>query len=322
MRWAPMASDRVTVGSRPSGTTATVTPTANRKPSAAGIPISRATAKKVTPTPIATPAMTRDARANSRRSGVGACRCDWLRAAIAASRVCAPVLTTCARASPSTTKLPANNVSPAAGWSGTLSPVSAEVSTERPATLSSTDVGRDPVAFGEQHQIAHHQLLGGDLPGTAVAHHRGPPRKHLPEPLCGVLGAFLLREREQPVENHDDEDRDAQLRKACEKRQCAGHPEQQRKEVHHFCSQAPPPRSGALRRKAIGAVLGQQPRGVLGRQPGIGDLWRFADLAHTPPTLSRPSAGIGNQLRRTVTVRRRGWARHATKGLTGRDFRP
>jgi hypothetical protein len=36
MRWAPIASDSVTVGSRPSGTRATVTPTANRKPSPRG----------------------------------------------------------------------------------------------------------------------------------------------------------------------------------------------------------------------------------------------------------------------------------------------
>ena len=33
MRWTPMASDRVTVGSRPSGTMATMMPTAKTKPS-------------------------------------------------------------------------------------------------------------------------------------------------------------------------------------------------------------------------------------------------------------------------------------------------
>ena len=38
IRWAPMASDSVTVGNRPSGTRATVTPTANRNPSRASVP--------------------------------------------------------------------------------------------------------------------------------------------------------------------------------------------------------------------------------------------------------------------------------------------
>ena len=45
IRWAPMASERVTVGSKPSGTTATVTPTANRNPSEAGVPSIKAIEK-------------------------------------------------------------------------------------------------------------------------------------------------------------------------------------------------------------------------------------------------------------------------------------
>ena len=102
-----MASESVTVGSKPQGTTATVTPTANRKPLEAGVPSSSAIEKNTTPTAIATAAMMRDTRSSSRRSGVGADRCDWVSFAMPASRVRAPVATTVAWASPSTMKHPA-----------------------------------------------------------------------------------------------------------------------------------------------------------------------------------------------------------------------
>ncbi len=55
---------------------------------------------------------------------------------MAASLVCVPVATTCARASPSVTKQPANRLSPTPGCSGTLSPVSADVSTAKLAASS------------------------------------------------------------------------------------------------------------------------------------------------------------------------------------------
>ena len=50
IRWAPIASDRVTVGSSPSGTSATVTPIPKMNPSEAGTPRASIRAKNTTPT--------------------------------------------------------------------------------------------------------------------------------------------------------------------------------------------------------------------------------------------------------------------------------
>ena len=137
MRWAPTASDIVTVGSSPQGTTATVTPTAKRNPSEAAVPVISAAAKNTTPTATATAAMIRETRSSSSRNGLRGGRCSWLRPAMPASRVPEPVATTVACASPSTTKQPAKTVPPGDGCSGTLSPVSAELSTARAWTTSS-----------------------------------------------------------------------------------------------------------------------------------------------------------------------------------------
>jgi hypothetical protein len=70
MRWAPIANDSVTVGSSPSGTSATVTPMANRKPSEAGEPIASETPKKATPTPTAIMATVRTTRSSSWARGL------------------------------------------------------------------------------------------------------------------------------------------------------------------------------------------------------------------------------------------------------------
>jgi hypothetical protein len=67
---APHASDRVTVGSSASGTSATVTPMANTNPSLAGLPSSRASVKNTPPTPTAMAAMARTTRCSSWASGV------------------------------------------------------------------------------------------------------------------------------------------------------------------------------------------------------------------------------------------------------------
>ena len=70
MRCAPIASDRVTVGSRPSGTSATVTPIANRKPSVAGVPMSSAIAKNAAADArAAMTAIVRTTRSSSSASG-------------------------------------------------------------------------------------------------------------------------------------------------------------------------------------------------------------------------------------------------------------
>ena len=71
IRCAPMARDSVTVGSRPSGTSATVTPMANRKASRQEMPTKQGKKKNSTPMPRAIAAVTRTIRRSSSASGVG-----------------------------------------------------------------------------------------------------------------------------------------------------------------------------------------------------------------------------------------------------------
>ena len=67
---AALARDSVTVGSRPSGTSATVTPMANSNPSRAGVPSASARPKNSSPTPRATNATTVTTRLRERVSGL------------------------------------------------------------------------------------------------------------------------------------------------------------------------------------------------------------------------------------------------------------
>ena len=103
MRWAPMANERVTVGRRPSGTRATVTPTANRNPSLAGDPMRRESPKKLTPTPTAITATVRTIRSSSRASGLGGRSTSAVSWAIPARRVAEPVRSTTTSVAPATT---------------------------------------------------------------------------------------------------------------------------------------------------------------------------------------------------------------------------
>ncbi len=128
IRCAPMASDRVTVGSSPSGTSATVTPIPKMNPSEAGTPRASIRAKNPTPTAPAMIAIIRTRCAMSRSSGVAGRGC-WVSLAIPPSRVRAPVAATCAVTRPWTRKQPAKTSSPAVASRGALSPVSVEVST-------------------------------------------------------------------------------------------------------------------------------------------------------------------------------------------------
>ena len=197
---------------------------------------------------------------------------------MAANLVCAPVLVTCARASPSTTKHPANTASPTSGCSGTLSPVSADVSTARPATLStvaSADI-RSPSASSTTSPTTN--VVGRDLLRHAVAQHGRPPGQHLPQSLGGMLGAFFLREREDAVQH--DRRRRSQCPAEASPATNANPPATQNSSAKKWTISAARRRHdglGALHRKAIGPVLGQQPGRLLRCQAGS-----------TPVSLRRP----------------------------------
>ncbi len=142
---ALIASESVSVGSSPSGTSATITPIPNKKPLRVGVPSPSATPKKATPAPIAKAAINRTARSRSTRSGVGRRWTSPVRRAMSPSRVRAPVATTTARAAPDVTYVPAKTSPGAASGS---SPGSAHASAVR-------DIGTDsPVSVDSSTRSA------------------------------------------------------------------------------------------------------------------------------------------------------------------------
>ena len=70
-------------------------------------------------------------------------------------------------------------------------------------------VGRDPVAGLEQHDVAGHELVGGDLDDPVVAPHPDPAHQHLLQGVEGVGGLGLLDVAEHGVDqqHHADDDR-------------------------------------------------------------------------------------------------------------------
>src|SRR5450759_2751518 len=106
-RLALIARERVRVGSRPAGTSATITPTANRRLLRGSIPTSSDAPRKTMPTVTAEPAMTMTARFSSSCSGVARRRTAVVRRDIWPRRVPAPVARTTATPEPVETKVPA-----------------------------------------------------------------------------------------------------------------------------------------------------------------------------------------------------------------------
>jgi hypothetical protein len=90
-----------------------------------------------------------------------------------------------------------------------------------------------------------YELDGGDALSSSLAEHGDAPWQQIVQPIGGSVGAVLLQECEQTVENDDDEDGEPELRHAGENRQTAGDPEHHRKEVNELRQQTPPPRDGS-----------------------------------------------------------------------------
>ena len=119
--------------------------------------------------------------------------------------------------------------------------------------VTSREVGRDPVAGLQQHEVTDDEVDGVDLLPRAVPDHGHPVRDQVPQASRGLVGALLLDEREHAVEHHDDGDGDGQLRHPGHGRQSGGHPQQQREEVHELPAAA---RRSATAAAAVGSSFG------------------------------------------------------------------
>ena len=197
--------------SRPSGTSATATPTAKKTPSLAGIPNSNETAKKAAPTEIAMSAtkphdlvelhLQRSGSARDRRRQRG----DARRAGCPHPSWRQPP-----HPSPRRRSMPAGISSPRSGCAGTLSPVSGRLVHGELGPEHQLEIGADPVAGLEQDQVSDDQLFGRNADPSPVASDEDRSRKQALQALTGLVGAMLLDEREAAVEkdHHDDGERE------------------------------------------------------------------------------------------------------------------
>ena len=78
--------------------------------------------------------------------------------------------------------------------------------------LDHSQIGRDPVAGGEQDEVVDDEFGRVDLHRSPVTHDDGAARQQVAQALGGVLGPALLGEREAAVHDDHDEDGDTQLR--------------------------------------------------------------------------------------------------------------
>jgi hypothetical protein len=137
-------------------------------------------------------------------------------------------------------------------------------------------VGRQPVALGEQQQVARDQHGRVDLDQDARAPHAGARREQVAQCLGGVFGLTLLGERERRVEHDDDDDRRGQGDDARGERQAGGHPQQQGQRVRELVQHAAPPMPSRVAPDLVGSELQQTARGLaivqpFGLRPQVGE---------------------------------------------------
>ena len=101
-------------------------------------------------------------------------------------------------------------------------------------------VGRDEVAFLDDHDVAGHQQPRLDLLHLPVSDDAGLRGQHVPERLDGLLGTELLDEREDRVEQDDEDDRPAERRLIRHERERRSHPQQEREHVDEVCAKPSP----------------------------------------------------------------------------------
>ena len=133
--------------------------------------------------------------------------------------------------------------------------------------LDEPRICRDRVAFFKDHQIAGDQLGRGDLNRLAVSDHLGVVRDHLFEGLGGLLGAELLPEREDRVDEDDREDRPAELRHAADEGEDATDPQHDGEQVIEVLEELQDQRAALDLADLVAPVLLETLCGIFGGQP-------------------------------------------------------
>ena len=127
-------------------------------------------------------------------------------------------------------------------------------------------IRRDEVALLDDHEVAGDQGARIDLVHLPVADHLGLGREHVPERLDGLLGAVLLDEREDRVDQDDDDDRDAQGGLVGGECEHGCDPQQNREHVDEMRTEPHPHGLGLLGGQHVLAELGEPLVGLLLRE--------------------------------------------------------
>ncbi len=274
----PSASASVMVGSRPSGTFATMRPTANTAASEKGRPASMPRGRNARPMTTATTAMSRATRRTWCSSGLSSCsgRCDErgdpaelgvhagrehegprgpARAVRAAEHEVARLEERDRRV---------DQVGGAVhghGFAGQRRRVDLERARQQAC------VGGDLVSFGDLEDVAGHELARRDRSPSTVAYHRRPLREVGRQGFDCPFGFLLLHERERRVRGDHGDDRRGDRRRSRCPGEHRGGGEQHRQRMRELPNDLAPPRAIRGPLQLVGAVGDEAPFGLALRQP-------------------------------------------------------
>jgi hypothetical protein len=128
-------------------------------------------------------------------------------------------------------------------------------------------VGRDPVALGQQDDVAGNQLHRWDaglLPAPQDDRGLGQECR---QRLGGPLGAVFLGEREQAVDDDHHDDRPAELRQLPHEGEPGRRPQHEREEVGELRDELADRAGPLVLREQVRADPGQPRRGLIGPEP-------------------------------------------------------
>ena len=240
-----------------------MTPTANRKPSDAGVPTRTATPKKPTPTATATAAMIRETRSSSRRSGVGAGRWAPVRLAMSGEPVCGP-----GRDDGGVGPRPRRRSSRRAPsrrhrvGGHALAGQRRRVDGEGVHGVEA-QVGRDPVALAEQHEsptTRSSAAISIGTPSRTTVTRRGR-RSRSRSAACSARCSCT--NANTPLSTITTKTATPSCGRPATNASAPGHPEQQGEEVDHLRGEAPPRRRAGRHRQHVRAVGREAGRGFV-----------------------------------------------------------
>ena len=106
--------------------------------------------------------------------------------------------------------------------------------------LDQLQVGRHPVALGQQHEVAQHQFATGDAPRLPTAQHQRTRAGEFAQGLQRALAAPLLHKADRHHDEHKAQQHQRFLRVAqYQVEQAAGHQQQKHRFGHHLDQQVP-----------------------------------------------------------------------------------